>query len=222
MIDGDDCGEFVEWVSGKGNRNTRRKPAPVPRYPPQFANDLTPNRTPAAAVGSRWHQILLNVLVILQIFIQELEIQQGRRLSARNDLRALGRVFWNRQQLPPSKSAHAKHSWFVVNLWRQWTVFPRLMELPALSSVRAKCEQQFFRSTDCIIYNVSIVYHVARRSTYVIRRFGGTYHAGVFCSFLILKMIGSSERSIHTALSQKMATSTAAARTSQPYSPLRG
>jgi hypothetical protein len=44
------------WVAGgvridRGNRSTRRKPAPVPLCPPQIPHDLTLART--AAVGSR-------------------------------------------------------------------------------------------------------------------------------------------------------------------------
>jgi hypothetical protein len=37
----------------KGNRSTRRKPAPVPLCPPQTPHDLTWDRIRAAAVGSR-------------------------------------------------------------------------------------------------------------------------------------------------------------------------
>jgi hypothetical protein len=38
---------------GRGNRSTRRKPAPVPLCPPQIPHDLTWDRTQAAAVGSQ-------------------------------------------------------------------------------------------------------------------------------------------------------------------------
>jgi hypothetical protein len=52
MID-DEC----EAVSGmrivRGNRSTRRKPAPVPLSRPQITQDLTWARTRTAAVGSR-------------------------------------------------------------------------------------------------------------------------------------------------------------------------
>jgi hypothetical protein len=34
-------GEFGEMMIGKGNRSTRRKPAPVPLCPPQIPHDLT-------------------------------------------------------------------------------------------------------------------------------------------------------------------------------------
>jgi hypothetical protein len=37
---------------GRGNRSTRRKPAPVPLCPPQIPHDLNWDRTRAAAVGS--------------------------------------------------------------------------------------------------------------------------------------------------------------------------
>jgi hypothetical protein len=57
MIDGD-----CEGIGGmricRGNRSTRRKPAPVPLCSPQMPHDLTRARTWATAVGSRpelWH-----------------------------------------------------------------------------------------------------------------------------------------------------------------------
>jgi hypothetical protein len=38
---------------GKGNRSTRRKPAPAPLCPPQIPLDQTRDRTRAAAVGNQ-------------------------------------------------------------------------------------------------------------------------------------------------------------------------
>jgi hypothetical protein len=38
---------------GRGNRGTRRKPAPAPLLPPQIPLDQTWDRTRAAAVGSQ-------------------------------------------------------------------------------------------------------------------------------------------------------------------------
>jgi hypothetical protein len=38
---------------GKGNRSTRRKPAPAPLCPPQIPLDQTRDRTRAAAMGSQ-------------------------------------------------------------------------------------------------------------------------------------------------------------------------
>jgi hypothetical protein len=49
MIDDDDCVALNGMRIGRGNRSTRRKPAPVPLCPPQIPHDL--NR--AAAVGSQ-------------------------------------------------------------------------------------------------------------------------------------------------------------------------
>jgi hypothetical protein len=51
MID-DDYGAVGGMRIGRGNRSTRRKPAPVPHCPPQI-HDLTWDRTRAAAVGSQ-------------------------------------------------------------------------------------------------------------------------------------------------------------------------
>jgi hypothetical protein len=39
--------------TGRGNRSTRRKPAPVPLCPPQIPHDLSWAGTRAAAVGSQ-------------------------------------------------------------------------------------------------------------------------------------------------------------------------
>jgi hypothetical protein len=38
---------------GRGNRSTRRKPAPVPLLSPQIPHDLNQVRTRASVVGSR-------------------------------------------------------------------------------------------------------------------------------------------------------------------------
>jgi hypothetical protein len=50
-----DCedGEFGGMKIGRGNRSTRRKPAPGPLCPPQIPLDQTRARTRAAAVGSQ-------------------------------------------------------------------------------------------------------------------------------------------------------------------------
>jgi hypothetical protein len=52
MID-DDYEAVGRMRIGRGNRSTRRKPAPVSLCPPQIPHDLTWDRTRAAAVGSR-------------------------------------------------------------------------------------------------------------------------------------------------------------------------
>jgi hypothetical protein len=49
----DDYGADGGMRIGRGNRNTRRKPAPVPLCPPQIPHDLTWDRIRAAAVGSQ-------------------------------------------------------------------------------------------------------------------------------------------------------------------------
>jgi hypothetical protein len=51
--DCDDDEEFGGMKIGKGNRSTRRKPAPSPFCPPQIPLDETRARTRAAAVGSQ-------------------------------------------------------------------------------------------------------------------------------------------------------------------------
>jgi hypothetical protein len=39
MIDEGDCGEIGGMKIGRGNRSTRRKPAPAPLCPPQIPHD---------------------------------------------------------------------------------------------------------------------------------------------------------------------------------------
>jgi hypothetical protein len=53
MIDDGDCGAIGGMKIGRGNRSTRRKPAPVPLCTPQIPHDLTWTRIQGAAVG-RW------------------------------------------------------------------------------------------------------------------------------------------------------------------------
>jgi hypothetical protein len=50
---GYDDGEFGEMEIGKGNRSTRRKPAPAPLCSSQIPLDQTRDRTRAATVGSQ-------------------------------------------------------------------------------------------------------------------------------------------------------------------------
>jgi hypothetical protein len=51
MIDDGDCGTIGGIKIGRGNRNTKRKPAPVPLCPPQIPNDQTRTRIPSRRGG---------------------------------------------------------------------------------------------------------------------------------------------------------------------------
>jgi hypothetical protein len=53
MRDGGDCGEVGRIKIGRGNRSTRRKPAPASLCPPQIPHDQTRAQTWAVAVGSQ-------------------------------------------------------------------------------------------------------------------------------------------------------------------------
>jgi hypothetical protein len=53
MIDDGDCRAIGGKKIGKGNRSTRRKPTPVPHYPPQIPHEFIEARTRAAEVGSQ-------------------------------------------------------------------------------------------------------------------------------------------------------------------------
>jgi hypothetical protein len=48
-----DCGEIGGMKIGRGNRSTRREPAPAPLCPPQIPHDYTRVRTRATSVGSQ-------------------------------------------------------------------------------------------------------------------------------------------------------------------------
>jgi hypothetical protein len=48
-----DCGAIGGMKIGRGNRSTRRKPAPAPLCPPQIPHDQTRARTRATAMGSQ-------------------------------------------------------------------------------------------------------------------------------------------------------------------------
>jgi hypothetical protein len=48
-----DCDGEFGGMNGRGNRSTRRKPAPTPHCPPQIPLDQTWDRNRAAAVGSQ-------------------------------------------------------------------------------------------------------------------------------------------------------------------------
>jgi hypothetical protein len=51
IIDEDDCGAIGGMKIGRGNRSTRRKPAPAPLCPPQIPHDQTRARTPGHRGG---------------------------------------------------------------------------------------------------------------------------------------------------------------------------
>jgi hypothetical protein len=51
MIDEDDCGSTGGIKIGRGNRSTRRKPAPAPFCPPHIPHDQTGARTPGRRGG---------------------------------------------------------------------------------------------------------------------------------------------------------------------------
>jgi hypothetical protein len=51
MIDEDDCGAIDGMKIGRGNRSTRRKPAPAPLCPPQIPYDQTLAPTPGRRGG---------------------------------------------------------------------------------------------------------------------------------------------------------------------------
>jgi hypothetical protein len=53
IIDDGDCGAIGGMRTSRRNRSTRRKPAPVPVFPPQIPHNLTWARTRISTVGSQ-------------------------------------------------------------------------------------------------------------------------------------------------------------------------
>jgi hypothetical protein len=51
MIDEGDCGAISGMKISRGNRSTRRKPAPAPLCPPEIPHDQTRARTPGRRGG---------------------------------------------------------------------------------------------------------------------------------------------------------------------------
>jgi hypothetical protein len=78
MIDEGYCGANGGMKIGRGNRSTRRKPAPAPFCPPQIPLDQTRARTRAAAVGSQrltaWAMARPKVLLSLRKWYSQLGI----------------------------------------------------------------------------------------------------------------------------------------------------
>jgi hypothetical protein len=67
MID-DECAAIGGMQIGRGNRSTRRKPAPASHCPPQILHNLTWDRTRAAAVGRQRLSALANNRLTLKCF----------------------------------------------------------------------------------------------------------------------------------------------------------
>jgi hypothetical protein len=61
MIDEGDCGAVGGMKIGRGNRSTRRKPAPAPLCPPQIPHDQTRARTRADLLLL---VIIFNILIL--------------------------------------------------------------------------------------------------------------------------------------------------------------
>jgi hypothetical protein len=53
IMDDDECGWISGMRIGRGNRSARRKPAPVPLYPPQIPHYLSRARNQAVGMGSQ-------------------------------------------------------------------------------------------------------------------------------------------------------------------------
>jgi hypothetical protein len=81
MIDDGDCGAIVEIKIGKGNRSTRRTPAPTPLCPPQIPHDQTRARTRTAAVGSqRLNAWTMGCLLLISVLLNRPCLRQHTRI----------------------------------------------------------------------------------------------------------------------------------------------
>jgi hypothetical protein len=58
MIDEGDCGAIGGMKIGRGNRSTRRKPAPAPLCPPQIPHDQT-----RECITYEWKPLLWSLLI---------------------------------------------------------------------------------------------------------------------------------------------------------------
>jgi hypothetical protein len=97
MIDDDDDDDYgaVGGIRiGRGNRSTRRKPTPVPLFPPQIPHYLTWDRTRVAAVGSQrlTASVMANTLFIISSLF--LAIRAHLRSIRDRHHRQLGRALW--------------------------------------------------------------------------------------------------------------------------------
>jgi hypothetical protein len=81
--DNDECGAVGGMRIGRGNRSTRKKPAPVPLYPPQILHDLTWVRTrtgggkPASnglSYGTAQVKVLSRDLPLLSLFTPSISL----------------------------------------------------------------------------------------------------------------------------------------------------
>jgi hypothetical protein len=70
MIDEDDCGAIGGMKIGRGNRSTRRKPAPAPLCPPQIPHDQTRARNPGRRGGkAATNRLSYGAAIYLSIYL---------------------------------------------------------------------------------------------------------------------------------------------------------
>jgi hypothetical protein len=77
MTDGDDCGTVDGMNVWQGSRSTRRKPDPVPLWPPEIPNMTNPGLEPvslqwesARSLHFRTIMMMMMMVIIIIIIIQ--------------------------------------------------------------------------------------------------------------------------------------------------------
>jgi hypothetical protein len=85
--DDDECGVVGGMRIGRGNRSTRRKPAPAKLCTPQIPHELTWARTPPAAVGSLSYGTAYNSMTVtIGIYLELCSCSASQQIA---------RTLWN-------------------------------------------------------------------------------------------------------------------------------
>jgi hypothetical protein len=120
----DQCGAVGGMRLGKGNRITRRKPAPVPLCPPQIPHDLTSVRIRPAALGRRhltvWAMTQASNAYYTSTKVRQREMQNQREYNASNEIgifvifvHFFGMICWSRLS---DRQVWMLTSWFLFNV----------------------------------------------------------------------------------------------------------
>jgi hypothetical protein len=116
-IDDDECGAVSGMRIGRGNQNTRIKPAPVPLSPPQIPYDLTWARTRSASVGSQWLTVWAIAWPFLTVSMKDNIFRDVTACNLMGSYKLLGTTYWfhlqvgevnqaSRVSLFPARSAY--------------------------------------------------------------------------------------------------------------------
>jgi hypothetical protein len=131
-----DAGEFDGIKIGRGNRSTRRKPAPAPLCPPQIPYDMTWARIRPAAVGSQrltaWAMArnnITNFFVYCEIIMNHMALHllsNSWNLHSKKDLPDYSHVFqiccWNKRYLSDRSYSRNNSSLVLKIPWKHISI----------------------------------------------------------------------------------------------------